>query len=248
MKTFFKTQILDDAHDTAACLATDLIRYCSEQMIFHENIYIALSGGSTPQILFSIIAADYSKALDWKRIHFFWVDERCVPFTSVESNFGVADRLLFSKIDIPEKNLHPIRGADDSLKEVVRYTDEILMHVPSVYKYPVFDVVILGMGNDRHTASIFPGQNYLFDTSSICSVSYHPQSGQKRITLTGNVINNAQEVVFLITGSAKAQQIKSIFEDSPEADDSPAKHIHPAHGGLSWYLDWDAAIYINGKI
>jgi 6-phosphogluconolactonase len=198
--------------------------------------------------LFSFITTEYPKALDWKRIHFFWVDERCVPFSSDESNFGVADRLLFSKIDIPRKNLHPIHGDNDPANEADRYAGELLAHVPVSEGYPVFDVVLLGMGNDGHTASIFPGHDDLFETSSVCSVSSHPQSGQKRVTLTGRVINNARKIVFLITGSAKAHLIKSIFEDMPEAGNYPAKKINPVNGWLSWYFDNDAAVYIKGNI
>jgi 6-phosphogluconolactonase len=248
MKAYFKTQVFADTYETTNRLAMDLICYCKELSGYRENLYIALSGGNTPQTMFSIIAAEYAKALDWKRLHFFWVDERCVPFTSNESNFGVADRLLFSKTDIPHENLHPIHGEEDAICEVVRYTGEILSFVPCVGKYPVFDLIILGMGNDGHTASIFPGQLDLFETPSICSASFHPETGQKRITLTGKVINNAQDIVFLVTGDAKAQQIKSIFDDSPDAFDYPAKKIHPVNGRLSWYFDKEAAVFIEGRI
>lgn len=230
-----------DAQETAHQLAKDLIRCFKDQMTRRENIYVALSGGSTPQILFSIIASEYPGAIDWKRIHFFWVDERCVPFSSDESNFGIADRLLFSQTDIPRENLHPILGDNDPVKEADRYTGEMLAYVPVIEGKPVFDIIILGMGNDGHTASIFPGQNELFNTSSICAVSSHPQTGQKRITLTGNVISNALNVIFLITGSSKAQILKSILEDTPEAKNYPAKQINPLNGQLSWYLDNDAA-------
>lgn len=241
MNTFFKTQIMPDAHETASQLAKDLTGYLKDQMTRRENIYIALSGGSTPQMLFKIIEAEHQKDFDWKRLNFFWVDERCVPFSSDESNFGIAYRLLFSRIDIPRKNLHPVHGDNDPVKESDRYAGEILAHLPVTDGKPVFDVIILGMGNDGHTASIFPGQNDLFNTTSICAVSSHPQTGQKRITLTGNVINNAANIIFLITGSSKAQILKSILEDSAEAENYPAKQINPLNGQLSWYLDKDAA-------
>jgi 6-phosphogluconolactonase len=248
MKVFFKTQIFADTHETANRLAMDLIRYCEEQFNYRENLYIALSGGTTPQTMFSIIASEYSKSIDWKRLHFFWVDERCVPYISSDSNFGVADRLLFSKIEISRENLHPVHGEEDIMNELVRYTGEILANVPCIDKYPVFDVIILGMGNDGHTASIFPGQPDLFETPSICSASFHPETNQKRITLTGKVINNAQNIIFLITGDTKAVMIKSIFDDSPDAYEYPAKKIHPVKGHLSWYMDKAAAAYISGKI
>lgn len=241
MNTFFKTQILADAHETACQLAKELIHYFKDQISQRKNIYIALSGGTTPQILFSIISSEYSGAIDWSRLHFFWVDERCVPPSSDESNFGIADRLLFSRIDIPRENLHPIHGDNDPVKEADRYAGEILAHVPVNDRYPVFDVILLGMGNDGHTASIFPGQNDLFNTSSICAVSLHPLTGQKRITLTGNVINNASNVMFLITGNSKAQLLKSILGNSFESGNYPAQQINQSNGQLFWYLDKEAA-------
>ena len=248
MNTFFKTQVFSDTNETANRLAMDIIRFAEHMFAYRENLYIALSGGSTPQTMFSIIANEYPKATDWSRIHFFWVDERCVPFESPESNFGIADSLLFSKIEIPRQNIHPIHGGDDPLNEIVRYTGDILSHVPCSGKYPVFDVIILGMGNDGHTASIFPGQLDLFESPALCSISQHPESGQKRITLTGKVINNALNLIFLITGDTKADKIKAIFEDTPESFDYPAKKIHPVNGNLSWYLDKKAAVYVEGKI
>jgi 6-phosphogluconolactonase len=248
MKACFKTQVFTDAYETANRLAMDFIRYTEYMFQFREKLYIALSGGSTPQILFSIFASEYSHALDWKKLHFFWVDERCVPHDNKDSNFGTADRLLFQKISIPRENLHPVHGSENPMNEVVRYMGEILTHIPCAGKFPVFDLIILGMGNDGHTASIFPGQLDLFESPAICSVSEHPESGQKRITLTGKVINNALDIVFLVTGDAKAQQIKSIFEDAPDAYDFPAKKIHPVNGQLSWYFDKEAAALISDKI
>ncbi len=241
MKSFFKTQVFQDAYTTADRLAMDFIRYAEQTLAYRENLYVALSGGSTPQAMFSIIAKEYAKALPWEKLHFFWVDERCVPASSSESNFGNANRLLFSHIDIPKENLHPVHGGEDPLNEVVRYTGEILAHVPCAHNFPVFDVIILGMGNDGHTASIFPGQMDLFETNSICSINEHPETRQKRITLTGKVINNAADVIFLITGDAKADKVKSIFNNEDSALNYPAHKVKPVNGNLSWYMDGEAA-------
>ena len=247
MNEFFKTQIFSNPQETVNQLAADLTTFCNHRLSYQTHLFIALSGGSTPQILFSILASEYNLAVDWKRLHFFWVDERQVPFSSDQSNFGVANRLFLSKVNISEANLHPIRYADDTIIEAQRYADEILIHLPIVSNYPVFDLILLGMGDDGHTASIFPGQLDLFETESVCAVSIHPKTGQKRITLTGRVINHASEIVFLVSGFAKAQKIKSIFEGSPDAVQYPANQIHPVTGRLSWYLDKEAAEYINIK-
>ncbi len=247
MKTYFKTQVLPSSYDAANRLSMDFIRFTENMLQYREKLYIALSGGSTPQLMFEILAKEYPTALVWERLHFFWVDERCVLADNPESNYGNAYRLLFSKISIPAENVHPIHGGDDPLNEVVRYTGEILANVPCSKNLPVFDIILLGMGNDGHTASIFPGQPNLFETTAICSISQHPQTNQKRITLTGKVINNASEVVFLVTGSNKAEKIKSIMNDDSEAFLYPAKKIKPSNGALSWYLDNESATYIELK-
>jgi 6-phosphogluconolactonase len=241
MKRFFKTQVFNDLYTTANRLAMDFIRYAEHNLSYRERLYIALSGGSTPQTMFSILAKEYSKALPWEKLHFFWVDERCVPADSPESNYGNAYRLLFSAIDIPKENLHPVLGGEPPLNEVVRYTGEILTNVPCVHNFPVFDVIILGMGNDGHTASIFPGQMDLFETNAICAVNEHPETKQKRITLTGKVINNATDIIFLVTGDAKADKVRSIFTNDSSALNYPAHKVKPTSGNLTWYLDREAA-------
>lgn len=247
MKTYFKTQVMQEPYETANLLAMDFIRYTEDTLRFRDQLYIAISGGSTPQLLFDILAKEYSNALNWKKLHFFWVDERCVAAEDKESNYGNAYRILFSKVPVPAENLHPVHGAEEPVKEIVRYTGEILSFVPCVKNVPVFDIVILGMGNDGHTASIFPGQMDLFETNAICSVSQHPQTSQKRITLTGKVINNANHIVFHVIGSDKADKVKSIINDESKAFLYPAKKIIPVNGSLSWYLDKDAAQFLDIK-
>jgi 6-phosphogluconolactonase len=247
MKTYFKTQVLPTPYDTANRLSMDFIRFTETMLQYREKLYIALSGGNTPQLMFDIIAKEYPTALPWKKLHFFWVDERCVLSNDPESNYGNAYRALFSNVNIPSENIHPVHGGDDPLTEVVRYTGEILAHVPCIKNIPVFDLILLGMGNDGHTASIFPGQPGLFETTAICTISQHPETCQKRITLTGKVINNASEVVFLVTGSNKAEKVKSIINDEMEAFLYPAKQVKPINGSLAWYLDSESASFIDVK-
>ena len=243
-KRFFKTQVLQNAYETTNRLVMDFIRYAGQMLQYREKLYIALSGGNTPMLMFEILEKEYSKAIKWEKLHFFWVDERCVASDSAESNFGNAYRILFSKVAIPKENLHPIRGDEDPIMEVVRYTGEILSNVPCINSFPVFDLILLGMGNDGHTASIFPGQVDLFETTAVCSISQHPQTLQKRITLTGKVINNASEIVFLVTGANKADKIKSVIDEN-DSFIFPAKKIKPNHGTLTWYLDKEAAAYVE---
>ena len=245
MKNYFKTQIFSTPYETAERLAMDFIRFVENMLIFREYLYIGLSGGNTYTLMYEILSREFSTSVKWEKIHFFWVDERCVPDTSEDSNFGNAFRILFSKINIPSKNLHYIHGFEDAVNEAVRYTGEILTFVPCIDLYPGFDLLLLGIGNDGHTASLFPGQAGLFETSGICVITEHPETNQKRITLTGKSINNAASIVFLVFGKNKADIIKSIFSNDPDSYILPAKQIHQKHGKLSWYLDNEAAEYIK---
>jgi 6-phosphogluconolactonase len=241
MKIYFRSKVLPSAQETADMVAKDFIRFTDEMFRFREKLYIAVSGGSTPDLFFDLLATEYPNAVKWQKLHFFWVDERCVPHNHVESNYGNAYRRCFAKVGIPIENLHPVMGGDNPVSETVRYTGDILSHVPCDKGYPTFDLILLGMGEDGHTASIFPGQEQLFKANSIVSISENPISGQKRITLTGKVLNNASEVVFVVTGHKKKEVLEQILLKKPEAKFYPSFYVIPEKGRVSWYLDREAA-------
>ncbi|MCD6354372.1 MAG: 6-phosphogluconolactonase [Prolixibacteraceae bacterium] len=205
---------------------------------------IALSGGNTPKELFTILGENFASKVPWERIHFWWGDERCVPPTDKESNFKMANEFLFSKISIPEKNIHRIKCENDATEEAERYARELEENLNSRGKHPVFDLLILGLGVDGHTASIFPDQIELFEEEQICTVTHHPETGQKRITLTGKVLNHANRIFFLVTGTNKAQRISEIMNDDEAAKRLPAYYISPKKGSLIWFIDDAAAAKI----
>jgi 6-phosphogluconolactonase len=202
---------------------------------------IALSGGNSPKGLFKKMSKKYADKIPWERIHFWWGDERCVSPHDGESNYKMTVDYLLSKINIPKENIHRIRGEKNPEEEAVRYSEEIVSNLNRRGEIPVFDLIILGMGNDGHTASIFPNQMELLTDKNICAVAEHPDSGQKRITLTGTVINNANRIFFLTTGEAKATRISEIMNDDEKAKLLPAYHISPNNGRLIWILDEAAA-------
>lgn len=206
-----------------------------------KEFHLAISGGKTPDLLFDALAGKYADSELWQKIHFWWVDERMVPPGDPESNFGVVERLLFSRIKLPAENIHRIKGENDPKAEAVSYSAQIRKRLEQTDGWPVFDLIILGMGDDGHTASIFPDQMELLTSDQICSVATHPVSGQKRVTLTGKAINHAGKICFLVTGSSKAQRILQIFSQSPEAGQLPASHITTASGSPEWYVD-EAAV------
>lgn len=202
---------------------------------------IALSGGSTPELLLTLLSEKYAESVSWQYVHIFWGDERCVRPDNNESNYGMTWRTFLDKIEIPSSNIHRIKGEDDPEKEASRYSEEISLYTRKRDGMPLFDLMLLGLGEDGHTASIFPGHLELFNSDKICEVAFHPVTLQKRITLTGRVINNADSITFLVTGKNKEKVVEKIFKKSPSARNYPASYIVPVYGRLSWLLDQEAA-------
>jgi 6-phosphogluconolactonase len=210
-----------------------------------KNFDIALPGGNSPKGLFDRISDKYAAEIPWKKIHLWWGDERCVPPDHPQSNYKMTVEHLLCNIDIPKENIHRIRGEDDPEKEAARYSKELDLILNSRGKDPVFDLIILGLGDDGHTASIFPDQLELFEYPENCAVTEHPLTGQKRITMTGNVLNNANQIFFLVTGEKKAMRVSEIMNDSEAAKLLPAYYISPVNGTLTWFLDEPAASSIQ---
>jgi 6-phosphogluconolactonase len=235
-----KVKIYSSPYILAEKFAEELILLINESAKSKKSLTVALSGGSTPELLFSILGDHFSDSAPWEFVHFFWGDERCVPSDSFESNFRMTKSKLFDKIDIPAGNIHRIIGEDNPEVEALRYSAEICRFTGKRDGLPLFDIIILGLGEDGHTASIFPGNKELLESHKVCEVAVHPDSKQKRITITGRVINNAEAVVFLVTGKKKAGIIEKIFNKSSSANDFPAAFIAPASGELTWMIDEEA--------
>ena len=208
----------------------------------NKSIHIALFGGNTPKKIFSCLKEKAGNKLADKRVHFWWSDERCVPPTDNDSNYKWANELWLKPTGIPSTNIHRIKGENDPVNEAVRYSNEMGKWIEVKNALPLFDLIMLGLGDDGHTASIFPNQMNLLISGNWCEVSTNPVSGQKRITFTGKVINNASKVVFISTGERKAEMIKNVvIEAKPEY---PASHIKPSNGEIIWLLDEEAARYL----
>jgi 6-phosphogluconolactonase len=209
----------------------------------NQRCHMALSGGSTPKLLFQTLSSTYSDEINWNNLHVYWVDDRCVPPDHNESNYGMTKKHLLDLVNIPPENIHRMIGEAMPETEAKRYAHELLTQLPLVKNIPQFDLIILGIGEDGHTASIFPNQMDLLNAATVCAVGIHPVSDQKRITLTGKTICQAKEVVFLVTGSGKAAVISEIFNKTELATTYPAAHINLA----KWYLDGAAAKLISTK-
>lgn len=243
METFTEVKIYSKPKDVYKAIAKAIIKMVqnSNQEVFD----IALSGGNSPKGLFKKISEKYADRIPWERIHLWWGDERCVPPTDEQSNYKMTVDYLLSNISIPEENIHRIKGEEDPTQEALRYSKNMEKSLNLRGKAPVFDLIILGLGDDGHTASIFPDQLELFEDEQSCAVAVHPLTGQKRITITGNVLNNASQIFFLVTGSNKALRVAEIMNDNDAAQLLPAYYISPNNGTLTWFLDDEAAAQIQ---
>lgn len=206
-----------------------------------DSLHIALSGGSTPKVIFRHLVSAYGDSMPWEKFHFYWGDERCVPPDDKESNYKMTVDYLLSGIPVLPENVHRVRGEADPKEEAERYGALLEDTLSKVNGVPQFDLVILGMGDDGHTASIFPYNIELWDSPNVCEVAAHPDSGQLRVTLTGKVINAALEVAFLVTGASKADKVHEIINGVGDFEKYPASLVDPLSGHLLWFLDAEAA-------
>ncbi|GAB4342875.1 MAG: 6-phosphogluconolactonase [Calditrichia bacterium] len=209
--------------------------------------FVALSGGSTPNLLYRELTRRVAaEKPDWRWLHLFWGDERCVPPDDPESNFGTAERLFLKPAGFPKENIHRIRGEADPEEEAVRYQREITRWLPAAPSgLPRFDWVFLGMGADGHTASLFPGAAAVRENERLCVPAVHLQSGQRRITITLPLINTAAKVTFLVTGEFKRNTLRALWHNQPNAANYPAALVQPEAGQLEWWVD--VAVNPTGK-
>lgn len=235
-----RIHVFQDPQDVAAACA----RFLATTFGSRSRTTVALSGGSTPRLLFQRLAKDYAERIDWSKIQFFWGDERCVPLDHEDSNYGMTRRLLLEHIDIPEANVHRIKGEGVPHREAHRYSAEVLEFVPEENGLPAFDIVLLGMGEDGHTASIFPDQLSLLTAEAIAVPAYHPATRQPRISLSGPAISNAKHIAFLVTGAGKAERVREVLLREGKWQDYPAAHIEARNGALLWFLDRAAARHL----
>ena len=206
---------------------------------------VALSGGSTPRALYSLLALDQTLRLGvpWDKVFFFWGDERHVPPDHAESNYGMAYAQLLSKVPVPEVNVQRFLGEQpDAELSAQRYERELQAFFQlSPGQVPRFDLVLLGLGADGHTASLFPGTMAVKESQRLVSANWISELRSHRFTLTIPVFNNAACVIFLVTGADKAPALRSVLEDLPEAAPLPARLIRPQDGELVWLVDRAAA-------
>jgi len=207
-----------------------------------HGLSVALSGGNTAHVVNRYLAGSrFRDSIPWNSVQLFWGDERCVPPDHSESNYGMVKKALIDCVRIPAANIHRIRGEDPPGEEAHRYAKEIQGFLGTENNgIPEFDWILLGMGEDGHTASLFPGGGLVEEDLGICGVARHPGTGQDRVTLTLPVLMKARRVTFLVIGEAKAEIISKIHL-SHGTDHLPAARVRNGTGLVEWYLDAPAA-------
>ena len=235
--------IYPDLDTMAAAFVCDVNRFLHESSNDDKTVNIALSGGSTPLAVFRQLAR-VNLPEEWEHVHLYWGDERCVATVNPESNYGNTKDLFLDPLGYPEERVHRIIGEADPEKEAERYGQLLMDQLPVRNGYPVFDWIWLGLGEDGHTASIFPDQIGQWTSKKPCVVAKQPQTGQKRISITGGVINAAHRVAFLVAGKSKSSVVNEIVMKEGNYLDYPAFYVAPHSGYIEWYLDMEATSWM----
>jgi 6-phosphogluconolactonase len=203
-----------------------------------------LSGGDTPKALFAQLAGEpYRRRIPWERLQVFWADERCVPPDDPHSNYKLAYDLLLSKVPVPQAQIYRMPGdMPDHVKAADAYAETLRAHVPATADgWPRFDVILLGIGANAHTASLFPHTRAVRERERTVVAQFVHEVGMWRMTLTVPVLRSAADIVFLASGASKAEAVRAAIEGPPNGDDVPASLIRPIDGRVAWLLDSAAA-------
>lgn len=240
METAVKEEyhIFPDPPGLARGAAAILAAAAAEAAARGDRFSLVLPGGSTPRLLFRLLGAAYGDSIGWDRIHLFWTDERAVPPDHDESNFGMARAEMIARVAIPPGNIHRIMGEMPPAEAAAAYEADLKNHFGG-RGMPDFDLVFLGVGEDGHTASLFPGSDALTETERL-AVPVFSAPAHPRVTLTLPVLNNARRIVFLVSGPAKAGIVRAILAGESRTA-YPAGRVGPAQGTVAWLLDREAA-------
>jgi 6-phosphogluconolactonase len=238
-------EILQDAESLAARASEAFTQLATEALQTHGRFTVALAGGSTPLQAYKLMA---DASLEWLNIHIFWGDERCVPPVHPESNYGSTVPVLLDRIAIPPGNVHRIHGEIAAEEAARDYELELRRFFQ--YELPRFDLVMLGLGPDGHTASLFPGAPAVHERNRWTAAVTHrtwPPPPIDRVTLTLPVFNASANVIFLVAGADKAEIFYRVQKSSPQPDPLPAQAVKPASGNLRWLVDRFAAARILSR-
>lgn len=248
MSSSVEIRKLTTPQELFSAAAEEVVRATEEAVAARGRFTIALSGGSTPKGLFNLLATNARSVLPWDRMFFFWGDERHVPPTDADSNYRMAEEAMLSKIPVPPGNVFRVPAEKPDAAAAAEAYEQTLRKFFQLepQQLPHFDLILLGMGPDGHTASLFPGTAALHEKSRLVVANWVDKLKASRITFTLPVLNAARGVVFLVSGTDKADALKAVLEGDAPGDQYPSKLVRPTAGKLIWLVDRAAASGLSG--
>jgi len=240
-----KLNIFNNDNEVLSALAEHFVTVANDAIAAKGKFSVALSGGSSPKKLYELLAASYADKLDWQKVFFFFGDERNVPQTHPDSNYLMAKKALFDPLEISTLQIFPVDTTLDPKDAAARYEAEIEEFFDETELS--FDLVLLGLGDNSHTASLFPFTPVLHDRTPGVKEVFLPDQQVYRITLNAPLINEAQHIAFLVYGAGKAIAVHHVLEDDEDIEEYPAQLIEPIVGEIEWFLDTAAAADLKNK-
>jgi 6-phosphogluconolactonase len=236
----FEIRILANAAEAARAAAEEVAAAAADATTKRDVFRVAFSGGTTPARLFDTLATPrFRRRVDWGRTRVFFVDERCVPPSHERSNYRLAREHLLDPLRVPPANVFRMRGEDEPRRAAASYAK--ILREEFGGRTPRFDLVLLGLGPDGHTASLFPETPALAEKTRWVAANPGPSPGERRVTLTLPVLNAGRRVVFLVAGADKARVVSTLLRKKPGYRNLPASLVRPTRGSLIWVLDEAAA-------
>jgi 6-phosphogluconolactonase len=235
--------------DALSTAAADIFVQAEKHAIETRGRFlVALSGGGTPSGLYQLLANEpYRSEVNWKKIFVFWGDERCVPPDDPGSNYHQANETLLRHVSLPKENILRVKGELQPRQASDAYAQTLKDFADPGLDWPRFDLVLLGMGEDGHTASLFPGSPVKATSPTLAVTGHYQGRPADRVTLTPLVFNSAREVLFLVTGESKAVTLSQVLSDVSTQEQYPAQRIQPTDGQVIWLVDEAAAADLNKK-
>jgi 6-phosphogluconolactonase len=236
-------EVLTTPQELFEAAAEEVVNAANQAIAERGRFTLALSGGSTPKALFTLLATNARSALAWDRTYFFWSDERHVPPTDADSNYRMALEAMLSKVPVPAGNVFRIPAEMKDAAAAAEAYEQTLRKFFGVEPghFPHFDLILLGLGPDGHTASLFPGTVALREKSRLVVANWVEKLKAHRITFTLPLLNAARKVMFLVSGTDKAAVLKSVLESDAPGEQFPAKLVQPDDGTVIWFVDRAAA-------
>ena len=246
-----KLLIFETTEELFESAAGSIARLAHEAVEARGKFLFVLAGGETPKPLYRLLAGErYRAEIPWQQTHIFWGDERAVPPDDPQSNYGMAAEHLLQDLPLPTANIHRIKGEMGAASAARDYARELQSLSDKGLAWPRFDLVLLGLGSDGHTASLFPGSTHPSRSAqaTLAVTGSYNQRPTSRITLTPPVFNSSRQIFFLVAGEKKASVLASVFDEKQSAVRYPSRRIKPARGIVTWYIDRAAASNLHSQL